>query len=66
MEKNFLSIRVRCETGVFGVDPSTLDQVEDNGKLLAFILNPITAECDYNNILHHMIINRYFIASSNS
>jgi hypothetical protein len=38
VEKNFLSIRVRCETGVFGVDPATLEQVEDNGYRVPKVL----------------------------
>ncbi|GAM29021.1 hypothetical protein SAMD00019534_121970 [Acytostelium subglobosum LB1] len=35
---HFLTVKIRCETGVFGVDPSTLEQVEDEGYRVPAIL----------------------------
>jgi hypothetical protein len=66
VEKNFLSIRVRCETGVFGVDPATLEQVEDNGKLSAVITIYRDAVIRYNNVMAYTKLEYYLIARSSS
>jgi len=34
----FLTVRIRCETGVFGVDPSGLEMTQDNGHDIPAIL----------------------------
>ncbi|KYR01321.1 RhoGAP domain-containing protein [Tieghemostelium lacteum] len=35
---HFLTVKIRCETGVFGVDPTTLECVEDEGFSVPSIL----------------------------
>ncbi|EFA79783.1 RhoGAP domain-containing protein [Heterostelium album PN500] len=35
---HFLTVKIRCETGVFGVDPATLEMVEDVGCRVPSIL----------------------------
>lgn len=35
---HFLTVRIRCETGVFGVEPSSLEMEEDNGYQVPCIL----------------------------
>jgi len=34
----FITVRIRCETGVFGVDPTSLEQENDDGFLVPSIL----------------------------
>jgi len=35
---HFMTVRIRCETGVFGVDPCSLEQDQDDGLLVPAIL----------------------------
>ncbi|KAK5583011.1 hypothetical protein RB653_004601 [Dictyostelium firmibasis] len=35
---HFLTVKIRCETGVFGVDPNTLEHVDDEGFRVPYIL----------------------------
>eukprot|EP01111_Echinosteliopsis_oligospora_P013638 TRINITY_DN4938_c0_g1_i1.p1 TRINITY_DN4938_c0_g1~~TRINITY_DN4938_c0_g1_i1.p1 ORF type:complete len:328 (-),score=64.61 TRINITY_DN4938_c0_g1_i1:202-1185(-) len=37
-KSSILTVKIRCETGVFGVDPATLDMIQDDGFVVPAIL----------------------------